>query len=239
MFGQWLLHAEGQNSQSLTLPLLEGTQDSWGKTAGRSGKLRSTFVPAQDEALRGLRVLSGTPEVSFTGRITTDRTRDYQGWSKDNCTLLLSERFYYTVSGIPYEMPQTCNECMEQNQPYTISAAFNTERKTDGLAPLHLGQQLRNYEPTVHLALEGKQTFQKKLILITRRPQPGTITVPNSQERFGCRPPNAPKWWEIDGLAGEVRGQRAAESPITAVKANVAFSVQSCRAHAEARVRGG
>lgn len=37
----------------------------------------------------------------------------------------------------------------------------------------------------------------------------------------------------MDVPAGEVRGQRAAESPTTAVKVNVAFSVQSCRTHSE------
>lgn len=34
--GQWLLRAKGQNSSILMLPLLEATQDGWGKTAKQS-----------------------------------------------------------------------------------------------------------------------------------------------------------------------------------------------------------
>lgn len=58
-------------------------------------------------------------------------------------------------------MPQTCNE---QNLPYTISVAFSTERKTDGLALLHLGQQLSNYDPTSWI---GRQTDLKKEQILT------------------------------------------------------------------------
>lgn len=89
----------------------------------------------------------------------------------------------------------------------------------------------------LHFAQEDKQDFKKEQILITYRPE--TITVPNSQKRFGCRPLNVPKWRESDVPTGEVRGQRAAESPTMAIKANVAFSVQNCRAHSETEGGGG
>lgn len=150
-------------------PPAGANSNSWGKTAGRPGEQCNTFVNAQDETLRG--------------RLCPQQ----QAWSQFNrldqlTELGISRQKQFTVvtgskwdsllwSWIPYEMPQTCNECMEQNQPYTVSVTFSTERKTDGLALLHVGRQLSNYEPTSWIDWQTlKMTLKMEQILITHRP---------------------------------------------------------------------
>lgn len=149
VFGQCLLHTEGQHSQSLKLPLLE---DELVRNTAHLSLLRMKHWGNCLSSAAGLKSDLWTGSTDKTGGINADpRTTVHclQVWQ------------FTKESSIPYEMPQTCNE---QNQPYTISVAFSTERKTDGLALFHIGQQLSYYDPTSWI---GGQTYLKKKQILT------------------------------------------------------------------------